>query len=162
MPAMRAGPGPAGWTDLGELAHLALVESLTEALEPQLPSLFAPSPREIRTALGQLAGGNRFASFARTFFARLTGRILDYYLSRELAAHTGPGKRFPSDGDRAAFDHALATHAFETSRIVEGFAAGWYGKNVWQGDGPTREKIDGFSRFAFRKIRNELGRRQAA
>ena len=149
-----------GRSDLGEMAQMALIESLSATLNQQLPTLFEPEPREIRRALGQLSSGQRFASFARSFFARLIYRSLDYYLSRELSNHVGPGARFASDADRVAFDHALAQHAFETARIVEDFAGGWYGKTVWQKDGLTPQKIDNFARFAFEKVRDELGRRR--
>jgi hypothetical protein len=151
-----------GRSDLGEMAQMALVESLTGAIAPQLPTLFEPERGEVRRALGRLSSGDRFAAFARGFFARLTERTLDYYLSRELANHIGPNKRFASSTDRSAFDRALTTHAFETSKIVEDFAGGWYGKTVWQGKGPAPEAIERFARFAFQKVRNELGRRREA
>jgi hypothetical protein len=140
-------------SDLGEMAQMALVESLTGAVAPQLPTLFEPEPDEVRRALGRLSSGDQFAAFARSFFARLTGRTLDYYLSRQLANHIGPGERFASSAERLAFDEALATHAFEASRIVEDFAGGWYGKTIWQGEGSTPDEIQRFARFAFQKIR---------
>lgn len=149
-------------TDLGKMAALSLVESLTAAVEPQLPSLFEPIPDEVRVALGRLSGGDRFAGLARTFFSRLTHRCLDYYLSRELANHTGLGGRFADDGARARFDAALAQHCFEASKIIEAFAGGWYGKTVYQGDGLTRDKVERFARYAFKKLRDELGRRRDA
>jgi hypothetical protein len=66
-------------------------ESLSVQLQARVPSLFDPTAQEVRTALGSLAQGKNFALLARDFFARLTYRSLDYYLSRELALHTGAG-----------------------------------------------------------------------
>ncbi|MEM6489417.1 MAG: hypothetical protein AAF677_14320, partial [Pseudomonadota bacterium] len=126
--AMESG----GRTDLGEMAGQALLETLTASVEPDLPSLFTPEPADVRSALGRLASGDRFAGPARQFYARLTGRVLDYYLSRELADHVGPGRRFETDDARRALDAALARHCTEASRIVEAYAGGWYGKTVWQ------------------------------
>ena len=83
-----------GRTDLGEMAQMAAVESLTAMVAPTLPSLFGPSPEEVQRAIGRLAGGDRFCALAREFFARLTQRTLDYYLSRELSNHIGAGERF--------------------------------------------------------------------
>ena len=60
------------------------------------------------------------------------------------------------------FDEALGVHCYETSRIVEAYSGGWYGKNVYQGDGLTRDKVEAFARYAFRKIRSELVRRRDA
>jgi len=147
-------------SDLGEMAQMALVESLTASIEPQLPSLFDPDPAELRRALGRLSGGERFGALARDFFARLTRRSLDYYLSRELAGHIGEGQRFRTDGERRAFDQALVLHCQEAARNVETFAGGWYGKAVWKEGALTPEATRRFAKFAFKKIRDELARRR--
>jgi len=39
-------------------------------LRDRLPSLFEPTPQDIRTALGSFASGDRFAELSRDFFAR--------------------------------------------------------------------------------------------
>lgn len=151
-----------GRTDLGEMAHAALLESLVAAIEPQIPSLFSPSPSDVRTALGRLSGGDRFADLARDFFTRVVQRSLDYFLSRELANHVGEGRRFASDAERRAFDEALAVHCRETSRIVKEYAGGWYGKTVWKEGRLTRREAERFARYGFKKLRDELGRRRVA
>ncbi|MEM8625453.1 MAG: hypothetical protein AAGG47_18290 [Pseudomonadota bacterium] len=151
-----------GRNDLGEMAGQALIESLTASIEHDLPTLFTPEPSEVRTALGQLASGERFAAFARRFFGRLTYRTLDYYLSRELANHVGEGQRFQTDEARRRFDEALSRHCSEASRIIEAYAGGWYGKTVWQKDGLTRKATQRFAAYGLKKIRDELGRRQQA
>jgi hypothetical protein len=151
-----------GRTDLGEMAQMAAVESLTATVGAALPSLFAPRPEEVQRAIGRLAGGDRFSVQAREFFARLTQRSLDYYLSRELSNHIGANRRFLDDVARADFDDALQMHCREASRIVEAFSGGWYGKNVYQGDGLTPEAIRQFAPVAFKKIRAELLKRRDA
>ncbi len=151
-----------GRTDLGEMAQMAAVESLTAVVAPTLPSLFGPSPEEVQRAIGRLAGGDRFSALAREFFARLTLRTLDYYLSRELSYHIGEGKRFRDDGARSQFDQALDWHCQEASRIIEEFAGGWYGKNVYQGEGLTPDAVSRFAPIAFKKIRAELRKRRDA
>jgi hypothetical protein len=151
-----------GRTDLGEMAQMAAVESLTATVGPTLPSLFGPGPEEVQRAIGRVAGGDRFSALAREFFARLTHRCLDYYLSRELNNHIGRGARFRDDRARSEFDGALDQHCREASRIVEALAGGWYGKNVYQGDGLTPDSIRRFAPVAFRKIRAELRKRRDA
>ncbi|MFD0981825.1 hypothetical protein [Tropicimonas aquimaris] len=147
-------------TDLGEMARATFVSAVASELDRRLPQLFPAGPADIRAALGKLAGGNDFAEFARAFFAGLTHRTLQYYLSRELARHTGEDRRFATDAARMAFDRVLERHTWEAAGIVREFASGWYGKNVWQGDGPTPEKIANFSAYAFTKLRKELARRR--
>ncbi|HEY4847897.1 MAG TPA: hypothetical protein VIH87_08935, partial [Methylocella sp.] len=130
-----------GKTDLGEMAQMAAVESLMAIVGPMLPSLFGPNPEEVQRAIGRHASGDRFSALAREFFARLTQRSLDYYLSRELSNHIGAWERFGDDAARSRFDDALEQHCREASRIVEAFSGGWYGKNVYQGDGLTPDAI---------------------
>ncbi|CUH42637.1 hypothetical protein RUM4293_01525 [Ruegeria atlantica] len=150
-----------GSSDAGELAKAALLESLSVQMRDRLPTLFEPTPQEIRNALASFASGDTFAGLARDFFARLTYRSLDYYLSRELANHTGEDRRFSNDAQRVAFQQALAQHTFEVSRIVEEYAGGWYGKTVWQKQALDRDAIDKFTAYAFKKMRSEFGRRRA-
>jgi hypothetical protein len=129
---------------------------------PTLPSLFGPTSAEVQRAFGRFSGGDRFSALAREFFARLTQRTLDYYLSRELNNHIGLHGRFQDDRARSEFDDALGQHCREASRIVEAIAGGWYGKNVYQGDGLTPDSIRKFAPVAFRKIRAELRKRRDA
>jgi len=151
-----------GRTDLGEMAQMAAVESLAALIGPSLPSLFEPTPGEVQRAIGRFAGGDRFSALAREFFARLTQRTLDYYLSRELSNHMGAGELFGDDAARSQFDDALDRHCREAARIVEAFAGGWYGKNVYQSGGLTTEAIRRFAPVAFGKIRAELRKRRDA
>ena len=149
-------------SDAGEMARAALLESLSVQMRDRLPTLFDPTPQEIRKVLASFASGQNFAILARDFFARLSYRSLDYYLSRELANHTGAGKRFADDASRTAFDRALSQHTFEASRIVEEFAGGWYGKTIWKEQALSQDTINDFTRYAFKKMRSELGRRRAS
>jgi hypothetical protein len=126
-----------------------------------LPSLFAPTPADTNLALGRLAVPNRFALLAREFFARLTTRYLDYFLSREIPNHVGPGKRLHSIDDHTAFNAALDQHCREASRIVETFAGGWFSKTHFEG-GITPEKARNFAYVSFKKIISELRRRSEA
>lgn len=149
-------------TDLGEMAKMSLISAFGDEIQRRVPSLYEPSAADIRSAIGQLAGGDGFSDLTRRFYADVTRQTLSYYLSRVLASHTGPTKRFTDDAQRVAFDSALKTHTWEAAGIVREFASGWYGKTIWQGDGPTPEKIAKFSAYAFKKVRDELGRRRDA
>ena len=149
-------------SDLGEMAGLALVETLLGKDGDDLPGLFGADPADLRRSLGRFSSGDRFAELSRSFFAKLTGRVLDYYLSRELANHVGGGKRFATDAQRRAVDEALAAHCFEASRIVKEFPGGWYGKTMHREGALTRDAAGRFAIVAFRKLRAEPGRRQDA
>lgn len=148
-------------SDIGALAKAALMETIADKLGERLPTLFEPTPQELRKALASYSSGQEFARLSRVFFANLTYRSLDYFLSRELANHTGTDRRFASDANRVAFERALKRHAIEASRIVEEYAGGWYGKTVWQKNRLDQNEIDRFTRYSFKKMRDELGRRRA-
>lgn len=100
----------------------------------------------------------KFLAFAQVFFARVVDQTFQYYLSRELSNHVGPGQRFASDADRQSFDRALTQHSYEAARIEESYAGGWYGKAVWQGEGLTRDSIRRFTAYSMTKLRGELER----
>src|SRR5262249_47277841 len=149
-------------SDLGEMAQMAAVESLVTLIGPNLPSLFEPSAPEVQREIGRFAGGDRFSSLAREFFARLTQRSLDYFLSRELASHIGADERFGDDIARSPFDDALTRQCCARAQIIETFPGGWYGKNIYQGDGLTPQAVRRSAPVAFKKVRAELRKRRDA
>ena len=126
-----------------------------------LPSLFSPTPEEVRLALARLTSRDGFGGLAREFFARLTHRYLDYYLSRELSNHVGPGRSLPTIADHAEFRNAIDLHCREASRIVESFAGAWYGKAQFEG-GITPDKARRFAFVALRKVVSELKQRSGS
>jgi hypothetical protein len=152
-----------GRTDLGELATLASVESLSSVAGQEMPSLFGPTHAagDTHAALRKLATPAMFSVLAHDFFARLTRRYLDYYLSRELPNHIGLRSRFPTLGDHHHFDQALDAHCRQTALIVRQFAADWFSKHTFEG-GIDPQKAGGFVHYAFEKIRRELVRRRDA
>ena len=150
-----------GRTDLGEMARLAAAETLSSVVGADLPALFGSTPPDVRLALGKLAAPDRFAVLARDFFARLTQKHLDYYLSRTLSAHVGPGKPIATVADHSAFNAALEQHCREAARIVQAFAGGWFSKTNFRG-GITPAKTRAFIAVALSKITAELRQRRAA
>ena len=149
-------------SDLGEMAQMAAVESLMSVVGASLPPLFGPTSADVQHEIGRLSSGDGFSRLAREFFTRLTQRSLGYYLGRELGNHVGAVERFQDDTARRRFDAALALHCRETSRIVEEFAGGWYGKNVYQGDGIGPAEVRTFAPIVFKKLRAELRKRRDA
>lgn len=105
---------------------------------------------------GATAAG--FSEMARGFFASFTERYLKYFLDREASASV------ESIADRDQLtkhltEHvdAVSRHAFETSKITQSFAAGWYARHA-RTQVPPRTEITNLVRLAFAKIREELQR----
>ena len=99
-----------------------------------------------------------FSEVARGFFASFTERYLKYFLDREASASV------ESIADRNQLTQNLtehvdvvSRHAFETSKIAQSFAAGWYARYA-RTEVPTRTEIANLVRLAFAKIREELKR----
>jgi len=147
-------------SDYGEMARLALAESLY-AIASRQPDLLGETPDRVRTALAGLASPRQFAVLARDFFARLTQRHLDYFLSRELVHHAGIGRRFPTLRQLEEFQAAIDTHCREATRVIRDFSAEWFSKHTFEG-GIDREKAGRFVSVAASKIRDELKRRRPA
>jgi hypothetical protein len=73
----------------------------------------------------------------------------------------------PSLDAREAFEHNLRAHiqevshhAFETSKITQSFAAGWYNNHARDSQ-PSDSEIQGFLAIAFGKLQEELQREAA-
>lgn len=145
-------------TDFTEIARSALVETVSALVGPRLPGLFGATPEDVRLAVEQLGRGRRFSDTAHEFFSRVTRDALGYYLSRVLSAHIGNDRAIASIQDRRAFDAALDRHCREASRIIQEFAAGWYGKTLFERGEIDRLRARDFAHVALKKIRTELER----
>lgn len=145
-----------GRSDLGEMAELAAVETISRAVGERTQSLFGTSVDDVQRELGRLATNRQFSVFTRQFFARLTERYLDYFLSRTAIDHVGEGKRFATLAQQAEFSKALGLHCQEASKIVEVFSGGWFSKTNWEKGGITRKEAAGFTHVAMGKIAAEL------
>ena len=106
------------------------------------------------------ANGAGFSDLSRIFFSKFTERYLKYFLEREASAYSS------SIASRENFNRQLekhvkeiSKHAFETTKITQSFAAGWYNKNL-KDEIPSRRKIAGFLSVAFGKLKGELLREE--
>jgi hypothetical protein len=107
------------------------------------------------------ASGTGFCELARLFFSRFTERHLNYYLEREAsAAAPSLDARDALRGRLKAHVEDISKHAFETAKITQSFAAGWFNKRLGE-QGVNGEEIQAFLRLAFGKIRDELLRERA-
>lgn len=146
-------------TDFGELARLAAAESLSTVVGFSLPALFDASPDDLKTELAKLGTKTNFARLARDFFARLTSKTLEYYLSRERPKNVTSDNLLPSIDNQIASRRALEDHCYAASVIVERFAGGWYGKAKYHGK-IIPDQARNFAAYALKKMQKELRRRR--
>jgi hypothetical protein len=145
-----------GRTDLGEMAQAAAAETIVAEIGSQTHSLFGTSPEDVREAFRERATVKRFGAFARKFFARVTAKVLDYFLSRVLAGHTGEGRRFTTLAQQDAFSQALETHCREASVIVETYSGEWLSTTRWEKGDIGRADAARFTAYAVKKLVAEL------
>ncbi|MDB2415181.1 hypothetical protein N9W34_05350 [Rickettsiales bacterium] len=145
-----------GRTDIGEMAKQVGASVLIEKIEKNSSQLWEPSPDDIRHGLAKLSDPARFADMAQNFLSSLTGKILRYYLDREIPKHISASEGFSSIQDMRTFNKALEIHCVETSFIMRAFAKDWYGKTYAYYDEIDDKKARGFIYIATNKIVKEL------
>jgi hypothetical protein len=74
-----------GRTDMGEMAQMAAVETLTEVIGGRVQSFFGTTTEDVQHAFSKLATTNQFSVFATDFFGRFTNKCLDYFLSKAMS-----------------------------------------------------------------------------
>ncbi|MCB9610669.1 MAG: hypothetical protein H6716_29035 [Polyangiaceae bacterium] len=145
-------------TDLGEMAALAAVESLTSALLARTEGLFESTAEDVQRELQLLGTVKNFAGLARDFFGRLTARHLAYYVDREVPVLTGSNQPFRHLADGEQYSKLIGQHAYEAARTVQDFAGGWRSKALYENDQLTEDHTRKFVSYAFVKMREELRR----
>jgi len=102
------------------------------------------------------AGG--FCQVAKSFFAHFTERYIRYFLEREASSQMA-SVAAREDLSRRLHEHVsdVSKHAFETSKITQSFAAGWYNNHA-RDSRPSDREVEGFLAIAFGKLSEELRR----
>ena len=131
--------------------------SLWSAQQSMQASLFT-NPGDSREIWQRADNGAAFCEVSRLFFSKFTERYLNYFLDREASASMAS---IPQR-DRLASelrDHidGVSRFAFETSRITQSFAAGWFNNHA-RDRYPSIDESRGFLSVAFGKMREELMR----
>lgn len=118
-------------------------------------SLFSEKPENVWQNVGT---GSAFCEMARTFFASFTDRQIKYYVERAAASSIDNYTILQSFTNQlTAQSNAIADHAFEISKIMQSFAAGWFNKNTVSSL-PDKVKVQGFLQMSFGKLREEFRR----
>jgi hypothetical protein len=150
-------PNCKGRTDLGEMAQMAAVETLTEVIGQRTRGLFGTTSDDIKQAFSKLATNKQFSIFAKDFFARFTNKCMNYFLSRTLSHYVGEGQRFTTLSEQGEFTKAFETHCREAARIVEELSGDWFSKKKWETRGAiSREDIAAFTNLAMTKLVSDL------
>jgi hypothetical protein len=130
--------------------HVIQVSKPQEGLfdEPE----YSPDPW---VGLGDPRG---FCELSRLYFASISERYLNFFLEREAASALGTIQARQTVHDELhAHLEDVSNHAFETARITQSFAAGWFARHASRGV-PSDKLVSGFVAHALGKMRCELNR----
>ncbi len=156
MPATR------GRTDVGEIAQMAVAETLSEFVGSRVDNLFGVGPEDVRHHFGTLATIKNFGLFAKDFYARFAEKTLDYLLSKTLPDHVGEGRRFATLADQGAFSDALHTHCREVAKIVQAYSGEFLSKHRFELDGSIdRKTASDYASYGFKKMVDGLTQGEA-
>ncbi len=106
--------------------------------------------------LRKAADGSGFCEISRLYFSKFTERYLKYFLEREASSvitNLNDRKKFNEELEKHISQ--ISKHAFETSKITQSYAAGWFNKNATE-KYPDDDKIKGFLSYAIGKMKGEL------
>ena len=147
-------------SDLAIIGGRSLVAAVTQHLNAALGTLITPTTRDVVSELGKLGRETQFGKLAQTFFYNVAKDCQRHILSKELGAHVGAGRAFPTTGQLSNFEAALDTHAREASVIVEVFAKDWFSKRMHlDNKSISKMRSSGFGWKAMKKIRAEMKKR---
>lgn len=100
--------------------------------------------------------GREFCELARYFFASFTEKQIRYYIDRIAASTIDNYENYMHFSDSlTAQSLAITEHAFEISKIMQSFAAGWFNKYALD-KSPAEESVTDFLKMSFGKVREEL------
>jgi hypothetical protein len=146
-----------GSLEYEQIAYSAVVDSLAKWYKQHNAQTdFFSETKASRSILNELGNGSGFCEISRLFFSSFTERYLNYFLDREASASINniSQREVFKKGIEKHVD-TISKHAFETAKITQSFAAGWFNKNIKEGI-PTNKKIRPFLKVAFAKMGAEL------
>ena len=145
--------------EYAEMARKAAVDTISAWTEQQTRQLSFTGEHEQASEVWRRASdGSGFCEVARLFFGKFVERYLNYFIGREASS------RLASTEDRERLarrlgDHVdgVSHHAFETARITQSFAAGWFNRYARE-EMPSANQISRFLSHQVGKLREELHR----
>jgi hypothetical protein len=142
----------------GEIASLAFRAALLETLGTEQSALFGGSVSTLEQAIRANTTDTAFGNLAQRYFGEVFGRILRFYVDKELPFHIGADSGFADIAASDVFLQDLHTYSRQSARIVDQFASDWLSKHDYLEHGMiSREQAQAFVAHAMEKLDAELG-----
>lgn len=148
--------------EYAELARKAAVDVIAQWTERQTRQLSFTGEHELVSEVWRRASdASGFCEVSRLFFAKFVERYLNYFLGRAASSQAGGTEARERLATRLQQHVDGVSHrAFETARITQSFAAGWFNRHAREGM-PSVEEIAGFVAHSMGKLHEELLREEA-
>lgn len=148
-----------GSLETNKIAKDALTQAVIEygkkEVGPRQISLFDSKQSNVWNSAGS---GAAFCELARNFIASFTDRQLRYYLERTAADSINDYTRYNTFlGQLKDHTSEIGNHAFETSKLVQSFSAGWFNKHCKNGM-PSEDAARDYLRISLTKMKEEFRR----
>ena len=148
-----------GSLETNKIAKDALIQAIVEYGKKKTASdqmsLFGSLESNVWSEVGD---GAAFCEIARRFVAAFTERQLKYYLERTAADSINDYSRLKSFLDGLeTHTNEISDHAFETSKLVQSFSAGWFNAHA-KDDLPSETAVQEYLRISLNKMREEFRR----
>ena len=140
---------------ISEIALKSFTEALTRVSIGETQSIFGSSIEDVRNTISKYKSPKGFAELARIYFSSFLNRYLQYYLSKETSNLISTKYGFQNIGHLNSFDESIKIYSFQSSKIIEDFAGGWFSKKKWLGE-LNENEIKSFLYVAFKKLKAEL------
>lgn len=150
-----------GSLEYAEIARSAAVDavSIWHSQNSQQLRIFDADRNSVEVWRGT-SSGEGFCEISRLFFAKATERYLNYFLERALSSSVKTlDERESLRKNLSEHVNVASQHAFETAKITQSFAVGWFKKHAERRI-PADTEIRSFLRIAFGKLREELRREE--
>lgn len=147
-----------GSLEINKIAKDAVMQTIIQYNESHYPNQLSLLGNESINIWKHTGSGAAFCELARGFFAAFTDRQIKYYVERAAAYIINDYGSLQSFSKALSVQSAaIADHAFETSKIMQSFAAGWFNIHATNSL-PSEAEVTAFLRMSFGKIREEFRR----
>ncbi len=138
-------------------AEMSMREVLSRYILESSPSLFGSSLRDVQFACKRISTKKNFGEAAKAFYASLMAKSILYVTDKEASNYIGVGKAIAGSAEAVQFQNDLKRYCFESSKIIEDFAAGWFSKQNWKSKRKiTEQSTQRFTSYALQKLQMEL------
>lgn len=147
-----------GSCEINKLAKDAAMQSVIKYYENHNDGQLTLFCSEEKNPFANAGTGAAFCEMARSFFAFFTDKQIKYYVEREAASSINDYRQL-DNFTKTLTEQAssIADHAFEISKLMQSFAAGWFNKYAVN-SAPSYDETVSFLTLSFAKMREELRR----